>query len=82
MVFTTLLVAAIAITRQRQQISAVDPTNIPLTNLPIMVIWNDTKDRQLLLIMIDLTPEEQAAGKKWDTVAAKMGEGFTAQAVR
>lgn len=47
-----------------------------------MVVWNDTRDRQLLLILIDLTPEEQAAGKKWDSVAAKMGEGYTGEAIR
>jgi hypothetical protein len=58
------------------------PQNFLLnTILPTMVVWDDTKDKQLLLILIDLTPEEQA-GKKWEVVAAKMGEGYTGEAIR
>jgi hypothetical protein len=46
-----------------------------------MVIWNDSLDRQLLMTMIHLTPEEKS-GKQWEVVAKRMGEGFTAEATR
>ncbi|KAI7352443.1 hypothetical protein KC320_g4467 [Hortaea werneckii] len=41
--------------------------------------WNDATDRQLLLAIIHLTAPQLP---KWDEVAAMMGNGFTAEAVR
>ncbi|KAI7085759.1 hypothetical protein KC356_g5584 [Hortaea werneckii] len=41
--------------------------------------WNDATDRQLLLAIIHLTAPQLP---KWDQVAAMMGNGFTAEAVR
>ncbi|KAI7241357.1 hypothetical protein KC343_g11491 [Hortaea werneckii] len=41
--------------------------------------WNDATDRQLLLAIIHLTVPQTP---KWDEVAAIMGNGFTAEAVR
>ncbi|KAK4985482.1 hypothetical protein LTR66_008153 [Elasticomyces elasticus] len=41
--------------------------------------WSDTTDRRLLLIIIKLTAPSLP---KWDQVAAMMGDGYTAEAVR